>query len=63
MYGVVSEGSRPRDNSDVAWLMNKPWHNTNLGLPRGDDSGTIGPDKTSGEILKDMIDLYHVQGW
>jgi len=50
--GLIRKSSRPGNNTDLTFLVNMAWHNTNLATTRSDDTWTVWSDQ-SGLLLLD----------
>mmetsp|Transcript_126888 Transcript_126888/g.355347 ORF Transcript_126888/g.355347 Transcript_126888/m.355347 type:complete len:302 (-) Transcript_126888:42-947(-) len=61
MDSLIRQGSTTGNNSDLAWHVNVPRHDTNLALARLDDSRTVGTDESCGRLLSEsMLDTSHI---
>lgn len=61
LHGFVRERTGARHNSDAALFMNMTRHDADLALLRGDDPGTVRPDKTGNVLPEEFVfHTYHV---
>src|SRR5712671_1506268 len=60
-HRLIGQGSRARDDADVAATMDVPRHDADLALVGGDDPGTVRPDQSRAAAAQAALDADHIE--